>query len=294
MSAKTMLKPLQDRIQTVALTDLGLLRIKGRDGALFLQGQLSNDMKHLTSERSVLGGYHNPQGRTIAVLHLLRTAPEEILALLPRELAAGVAAKLARFILRAKVSIEDVSQSLRIDGLIGAQEAPPPAAAATVVRVAGESSRWFCIQPAVQEERVLSDRQLWRRLDIAAGLPQVYAATSEEFVAQMLNLDALGAIAFDKGCYTGQEVIARAHYRGRVKRRMQRFKTHASQKLLPGSAGRLSDGRAFKVVDAVAAEDGSCEFLAVAAVSARDEAQGLEGEVSIEAETLPLPYELPP
>jgi tRNA-modifying protein YgfZ len=289
-----MLKPPQDRIQTVALTDLGLLRIKGRDGALFLQGQLSNDMKHLASDHCVLAGYHNPQGRTIAVLHLVRTAPEEILALLPRELAPGVAAKLARFILRAKVSIEDVSQTLRIDGLIAGQEVPPAVAAATVVRVAGDNSRWFCIQTAVAEEHALADRQLWRRLDIAAGLPQVYAATSEEFVAQMLNLDALGAIAFDKGCYTGQEVIARAHYRGRVKRRMQRFKTHASPTLVPGSAGRLSDGRAFKVVDAVAAHDGSCEFLAVAAVSARDEAVGQEAEVSIEAEALPLPYELPP
>ena len=75
-------------------------------------------------------------------------------------------------------------------------------------------------------------------LDIAAGVPQVYAATSEEFVAQMLNLDALGAIAFEKGCYTGQEVIARAHYRGRVKRRMQLFLTHAAQELTAGHAGR--------------------------------------------------------
>ena len=78
-----------------------------------------------------------------------------------------------------------------------------------------------------------------------AGLPQVYAATSETFVAQMLNLDLLGAIAFDKGCYTGQEVIARAHYRGRVKRRMQRWHN------LPGAASRTrrqaaqaTDGRA--------------------------------------------------
>jgi folate-binding protein YgfZ len=289
-----MLKPVQDRFQTVALADLGVVRIRGRDGALFLQGQLSNDMKHLASEHSVLAGYHNPQGRTIAVLHLVRTAPEEILALLPRELAAGVAAKLARFILRAKVAIEDVSQSLRINGLIGSQGALEPAAAATVVRVAGETSRWFAIQSAAAEDGAHEDRQLWRRLDIAAGLPQVYAVTSEEFVAQMLNLDALGAIAFDKGCYTGQEVIARAHYRGRVKRRMQRFKSLSSQKLVPGSAGRLSDGRAFKVVDAVAADDGSCEFLAVAAVGARDEAPGQEGEVPIAAEALPLPYELPP
>ena len=285
---------MRDLIQTVALPDLGVLRITGRDGALFLQGQLSNDMAHLASEHSVLAGYHNPQGRTIAVLQLVRTAPEEILALLPRELAAAVAVKLARFILRAKVSISDVSQSLSVFGVIAGEALPRAAAAATLVRVAAESGRWFCIQDAAADEPPLSDRQLWRRLDIAAGLPQVYAATSEEFVAQMLNLDALGAIAFDKGCYTGQEVIARAHYRGRVKRRMQRFNTRSSQKLVPGAAGRLSDGRAFKVVDAVNADDGSCEFLAVAAVSARDEASGSDAEAPIEAQALPLPYELPP
>ena len=109
----------------------------------------------------------------------------------------------------------------------------------------------------------------------------------------MLNLDALGAIAFDKGCYTGQEVIARAHYRGRVKRRMQRFSTQDPRNLVPGLAGRLADGRAFKVVDAVAAEDGSCEFLAVAAVNAREEAPGEDGAAPLAAESLPLPYELP-
>jgi folate-binding Fe-S cluster repair protein YgfZ len=174
-----MLKPVHERMQTVALADLGVLRIKGRDGALFLQGQLSNDMKHLSSEHSVLAGYHNPQGRTIAVLHLIRTAPEEILALLPRELATAVAAKLARFILRAKVVIEDVSQSLRVDGLITGEDVPTPPDAAIVARVAGDAGRWFRIRTAPAEEPVLADRQLWLRLDIAAGLPQVYAATSE-------------------------------------------------------------------------------------------------------------------
>src|SRR6185312_17370732 len=75
-------------------------------------------------------------------------------------------------------------------------------------------------------QSVPARREVWRQLDIISGLPQVYGATSEEFVAQMLNLDLVGAIAFDKGCYTGQEVIARAHYRGRVKRRLQRFRSH--------------------------------------------------------------------
>jgi folate-binding Fe-S cluster repair protein YgfZ len=109
----------------------------------------------------------------------------------------------------------------------------------------------------------------------------------------MLNLDALGAIAFDKGCYTGQEVIARAHYRGRVKRRMQRFETHTQQELIPGTAGRLADGRSFKVVDAVKRADGACEFLAVTALGVREEAQQDSGTPPIEATALTLPYNLP-
>jgi folate-binding protein YgfZ len=102
-------------------------------------------------------------------------------------------------------------------------------------------------------------------LDISAGVAQVYAATSEEFVAQMLNLDALGGISFEKGCYTGQEVIARAHYRGRVKRRMQRFLSREPVTgLAPGVSGQLADGRTFKVVEAAELANGRCEFLAVA------------------------------
>ena len=128
----------------------------------------------------------------------------------------------------------------------------------------------------------------------------MYAATSEEFVAQMLNLDALGAIAFDKGCYAGQEVIARAHYRGRLKRRMQRWRTHSAVNLAPGDAGRLTDGRSFRVVESVPLDDGQCEFLAVAPLkSAEEDAAGdaTAGtgaqQPTLEAQPLPLPYSLP-
>jgi hypothetical protein len=87
----------------------------------------------------------------------------------------------------------------------------------------------------------------------------------------MLNLDVLGAIAFDKGCYTGQEVIARAHYRGRVKRRLQRFRSRGPLDLKPGDRGELADGRSFTVVEAVRLVDGRCEFLAVAPPSSESE-----------------------
>ncbi|MBV9913169.1 MAG: tRNA-modifying protein YgfZ, partial [Sinobacteraceae bacterium] len=118
------------------------------------------------------------------------------------------------------------------------------------------------------------------------------------------NLDVLGAIAFDKGCYTGQEVIARAHYRGRVKRRMQRFLTQELRTLHPGDNGMLADGRAFKVVRSVQRTDGRCDFLAVAAMSAESAAEArrsgesestaaASGDMRVLAEALPLPYGLP-
>ena len=98
--------------------------------------------------------------------------------------------------------------------------------------------------------------QDWELAESARGIPQVYATTTEQFVAQMLNLDLQGAIAFDKGCYTGQEVIARAHYCGRVKRRMQRWLNPSGTELKPGDAARGPDGRGLWVVRAAPAESG--------------------------------------
>lgn len=292
----------------VPLDDLGVLRARGADAASFLQGQLSADLRLLTPEHSLLSGYHNPQGRVIALPRLLRLAEDDLLCVLPLELLPTVIARLAKYVLRAKVKLADESQSWRISGLLGARAAAAaglPAATDTVmplegglaVRVTGATARWLWVRGS-QGSAALSGwapgpHELWRRAAIAAGEPQVYVATSEQFVAQMLNLDALGALSFDKGCYTGQEVIARAHYRGRVKRRLQRFA--ATTALVPGAGGTLGDGRTFKVVDAVSLPEGRCEFLAVVALlPAAGEEPGSEGAAPhIEAQQLPLPYPLP-
>ena len=271
--------------QSVDLGDLGALRIAGVDAVRFLQGQLSNDIGLVGAERCILAGLHNPQGRAAALLRVVQLAPNDLLALLSRELAATVAGRLSKYVLRAKVKVTDESPSWRVTGLIASglgDPAPLDAFPKTVgaqqragdvilVCVGEQPARWIVIAPAGAgqpaaglPQSVPAGRDTWRQLDIGAGLPQIYAATSEEFVAQMLNLDLLGAIAFDKGCYTGQEVIARAHYRGRVKRRLQRFRSRGPLDLKPGDSGDLGDGRTFKVVDAVRLADGRCEFLAVA------------------------------
>src|SRR5437773_1671263 len=311
---------------SVSLDSLGVLRASGADVVPFLQGQLSNDLERLAPERSLLAGYHNAQGRVIALLRLVQAAPGEVLAVLPRELAAAVASRLAKFILRAKVKVADESAAWQIAGIIAPAEsaspATPPAGAlphslhgvarfggSIAVRVAAEPGRWLVLSPvgavsqphtpAALSELAPAPPATWERLSVAAGEPEVYAVTSEQFVAQMLNLDVLGAIAFDKGCYTGQEIIARAHYRGRVKRRMQRFVSHTPLRLQPGDTGALNDGRAFKVVNAVALADGRCEFLAVAPCAGEDCAAGrpqpqAERARVIDAQQLALPYCLPP
>jgi folate-binding protein YgfZ len=401
----------------VELGDWGVLRLRGPDGVRFLQGQVSSNVERLSPEQSQLAGYHNPQGRAIALLRLVQLAPDDLLAILPRELTGPVAGRLAKFVLRAKVKITEESESWRLAGLIAPAERPvahesrssgseqpatsesqttgthtgaagsaadnpegaqagasgapglegafessarswagaqfeeanalattveerssaaaqleedsvvelPTASAlmlpdianaqtcsgtTVVIRVGVRQARWLVISPAGKTPAlsgcVAAARDCWRLLDIADGMPQVYAATSEEFVAQMLNLDALGAIAFDKGCYTGQEVIARAHYRGRVKRRLQRFMSRAPEPLKIGDSGILVDGRTFKVVDAARLANGRCEFLAVLALpgetaeGSSDTVGSTSGEAPntgqagrLEVDALPLPYPLP-
>ena len=134
---------------------------------------------------------------------------------------------------------------------------------------------------------------------LAGGPVECLLAERGEFVAQMLNLDVLGGVAFDKGCYTGQEVIARAHYRGRVKRRAQRFHSTEPASAWPaGASGRLQDGRRFQIVLSAATPDGGSEWLAVTPTAPTEDlentADGGAGAVRVvAAQAMPLPFALP-
>jgi len=272
---------------------LGVLAFRGPDAARFLQGQLSAEVEKLSSGASTLAGIHSPQGRTVAVLALSRATTEEVLSVLPRELLGAVEQRLRKFILRAKVHIEDLSETFRVIGMPAGADAAPEWAQLSW------GDRRMLLVPAARAGEFTGgagDRASWERADIAAGLPQVYTATSEAFVAQMLNLDLLGAIAFDKGCYTGQEVIARAHYRGRVKRRLQRW--HAPAGIAPraGDSARTSDGRALTVVRAAQGLDGGWDLLAVgtfAAGVAPESTAPTQPDAIVVSGPLPLPYSLP-
>jgi hypothetical protein len=257
-----------------ALDDLGVLEVNGADATTFLQGQLSQDVTKLDA-RARFAGLHNPQGRTLAILRLTGTDDGAIRAVLPLDVLAATLAHLQKYVLRAKVTLRDASADWRVFGV-------------------SQELRFVRLVPRAAPLVASIPRDAWRAADIAEGLPQVYATNAAAFVAQMLNLDCVGGIAFDKGCYTGQEIIARAHYRGRVKRRMQRFVTREPLPLaaLPiGHEGTLDDGRAFRIVDRVARGDGRVEFLAVAPLAAG--VREAESGSPLAVEALPLPYSLP-
>jgi folate-binding protein YgfZ len=278
------------------LDDLAVLDVRGPDAIGFLQGQVTNDVQQLAGRGSLLAALCNPQGRVIAVLRMLHVTEDQILIVLPADLMETVRQLLLKYVLRAKVTIAAASAAWRVYGVAG-----PDAGAAAVTRLymTMDAGGWRQLIVAPRSEPLPeaepTSRELWRHYDIEAGLPEVVAATSGSFVAQMLNLDLLDAISLTKGCYTGQEVVARAHYRGQVKRRMQRFHTDSRDKLVAGERVQLADGRVAQIVMAAPEAHGQ-QFLAVAplnAVPENDESVQDASAAKLACEALPLPYPLP-
>jgi len=278
------------------LDHLGVLAVRGVDARKFLQGQLSQDVLGLRVDQVVWAGLHNPQGRTLALLRLVPQGETDVLCVLPRELLASALSVLRKYLLRAKATLTDESAMWQIVGLADdvALARDPGSARHEDSRILwrhASDGRVLALEPhgattgGVNEANGATDvsttsRLAWLRADIVAGLPELTTQTSGEFVAQMLNLDALGGISFNKGCYTGQEVIARAHYRGRVKRRAQRFALPAGELPAPGASVTLVDGRSAQVLLA-APTPSNIEILAVAPT--------VEGDTL----ALPLSYPLP-
>jgi tRNA-modifying protein YgfZ len=278
------------------LDDLAVLDVRGPDTLGFLQGQVSNDMEQLADRGSLIAALSNAQGRVLAVLRLLFVAPDQVLIVLPAELADSIRQLLQKYILRAKVTITPGSTAWRVYGITG-----PDAGAAAVTRLymTVDPGGWRQLIVAPRGEALPetepATRESWRLADIEAGMPELFTATSGSFLAQMLNLDLLDAISLTKGCYTGQEVIARSHYRGHVKRRMQRFHTDTARTLDPGERVQLRDGRVAQIVMAAGDDEGQ-QFLAVTQMtldSAIADATSQDAVQLLDCHALPLPYVLP-
>lgn len=230
----------------VPLTHLGLIAATGEEAASFLHNQLTNDVQSLGLSEARLAGYCTPKGRLLATMLIWRSA-DAILLQLPREIQAAVQKRLQMFILRAKARLIDVSDSQVAIGLAGPDvavalapwfpEVPAVAygvahqEAGTLIRLpdTGGAPRfqWIAALETARQAWPQLSRSLrpaataaWRALDIQAAIPLVVQATQEQFVPQMINFEVLGGVNFRKGCYPGQEIVARSQYLGKLKRRM--------------------------------------------------------------------------
>jgi hypothetical protein len=277
--------------KSVRLDDLRVIAVTGPDRAAFLQGQLTQDVAVARPDRSALAGWADPKGRLHFAGHFFAMAigSDEALALLvPASTAPELLKRLRMYILRARVvaTIAEVS----VTGVLGAAGPDGPAPAG--LRLAGPEERWLLLGEApAAGGAVPCSRDEWQLAEIRAGQPVILPATSAEFVPQWVNLDLLGGISFTKGCYTGQEIVARMKYLGRVKRRMHRFAASASPPS-PGAALHGPRGAAGQVVSSAAAPAG-CEFLAVMILDDLAGPVFLDEAGTVPVTRLDLPYAIP-
>lgn len=227
--------PAGDRL--VDLSHLDVLEIDGTDAAAFLHSQFSSEVSTLAQNAWQASSWCNIKGRVIASFLLYR-GKQAFYLLLERELSETLEKRLRMFVLRAKVNIRQRSDDLVRIGIRGASahdtlhtwlRANPVETVSVLSELPGSEARSIVIcpaEPAAQIWRQVStgagaaDRNQWSVYDITAGLPWVGEAGSEEFLPQSLNLDLIGGLSFSKGCYPGQEIIARMHFRGKLKQRL--------------------------------------------------------------------------
>lgn len=263
------------------LADWGLIRAQGEEAAKFLHGQLTQDIEHLAPGRATLAGYCSAKGRLLASFIVWRGAADEVLLAGSADVLGTVLKRLQMFVLRARCKLSDASADVALWGLAGPgvdQVSGPGDAPVWAVRQADASTlvrlpdalvdgvaipRWLQAGGEMPAGPVLA-LAAWQALEAASGVARVVAVTSEQFVPQMVNLELVGGVNFQKGCYPGQEVVARSQYRGTIKRRAQVL--HGMAPLHPGEevfhsadleqpagrvvlAGSLPDGRHVALVE---------------------------------------------
>jgi tRNA-modifying protein YgfZ len=289
------------------------LSVSGDDARAFLHAQLTNDIEHLPEHRARLAGWCSAKGRLLATF-LVVPRPSGYLLQLSRDLAPTAAKRLSMFVLRAKVKIADVSDEFLQLGIWGAgAEARLAALGLEVAKgeltLGGSGNlaalrmgdeRFLLLGPArniadVETRLALraADEGEWNLAEIRAGRPRILQATQDLFVPQMVNLEVLGGVDFKKGCYPGQEIVARTQYRGQLKRRMVRARAEAGVTLAPAQDLFSDDlpGQASGTVVSVAPADGATELLAVVPVGSV--AEGTPIRIAPEGaalEILDLPY----
>ena len=220
-------------MECARLNRYGMLAVTGADARAFLHAQLTNDIENLPPERAALAGWCTAKGRLLASF-LVIPAPAGFLLQLARDLAPTVAKRLSMYVLRSKVKVADESDAWSQYGVWDAELGVAGVAwdgDTVTVRVA--ERRFLKIGKSLSES-CNAGEDAWTLQEIRAGRPLISAATQDQFVPQMVNLETIGGIDFQKGCYPGQEIVARAQYRGQVKRRMTRLQLPQGVEVSPG------------------------------------------------------------
>jgi folate-binding protein YgfZ len=299
------------------LSQLGVIAFRGDEAATFLQGQLTNDVRSLHADAAQWNGYCSPKGRLLGNFLLWRQGEDYCLQL-SADILPGVLKRLSMFILRAKVQGRDASdESVRLvvagkqaqAAVTAAMGAVPEAAMRSIISDAGQvvrvgddkfvlsivAERAPAVWQVLRQSAIPVGAPVWDWLRLNAGIPMIVAATQEQFVPQMVNLEVIGGVSFQKGCYPGQEIVARSQYLGKLKRRM--FLAHVDAEAAPGDSLYSADieGQATgTVVNAAPAPAGGFDVLAVAQVeSANSQTLHLKAADGPALRLKPLPYALP-
>ena len=296
----------RDGTVVVPLTHFGLIRASGEDAAEFLHNLTSNDIKKLAPESAQYSSLNTPKGRMLASFLVWRESGDYLLQL-SRDIQPAIQKKLSMYVLRSKVKLSDAGETLAAVGVAGPQAgALVQALGATlpeatmgvrsfpggmVIRL-GEArfllalhsdaaaAAWMALAAGARP----AGTPVWRWLDIRAGIPRISQPTQEQFVPQMTNLDLVGGVSFTKGCYPGQEIVARTRYLGKIKRRM--FLAHTEAAPAVGAhvyAPETGEQACGMVVDAVPSPAGGVDVLAVIQISCAE-----AGEVRVDTPVGPL------
>ena len=282
------------------LSQYGLLEVTGDDARAFLHAQLTNDIEKLDADHARLAGWCSAKGRLLASFLVVPHSGGYLLQL-SRDLVPAIAKRLSMFILRSKVKIADASASWVQAGVGEAALAglglKPPGEDLSIARTGNRiavrvsAGRYLLIAPQSDRARLESlsgmDETTWALEEIRSGRPLVTQATQDQFVPQMVNYERFGAVDFQKGCYPGQEIVARAQYRGQVKRRMVRVRTPVA---LRAGQELFSDDLPGQASGTVVNSSGD-EALAVVQLSTLENGAALRAEANgAPLEVLPLPY----
>ncbi|MSQ59446.1 MAG: folate-binding protein [Betaproteobacteria bacterium] len=298
------------------ITQFSVLRVTGAGAGAFLQGQLTCDVLGLAFDRWTWGAYCSAKGRVLANF-LLWASGDAYRIVLPQALASGIAKRLRMFVLRSKVVIEDERDSTVLLGIRFGEDATllatlgllEPWTEFALTRQSTLEVLWLrdgraliaapardakIFLAAMQGKGHLEPAAHWDSLAIAQGEPWVQPQTQDAFVPQMLNLEILGGISFTKGCYPGQEIVARSQHLGQVKRRLFRYGATPGEAIAPGSPIFSQDGAVVgTVINAVPGAQGTTELLAVLQTPAQGEHLHLGSAQGPLLEPRPLPYTVP-